>query len=75
MAEMDDLSKRIEQLEIENKLLTSQLRFAIKEINKCHKMLERYEKIIDDEVEHICKSAKDLKDYSDVVRQLYEKGE
>lgn len=74
MAEIDDLTMRVEQLEIENKRLTSQLKMAHKEINACHKMIERYEKMIDDEVEHICKCVKDMKEYSNNIQELYEQG-
>ncbi len=73
MAEIDDnLSMRIKQLEIENKRLTIQLKIANKEINRCWKAIGRYEKMIDDEVEHIGKCVKNMKEYSNNIQELYE---
>lgn len=74
MAEIDDLIMRIEQLEIENKRLTSQLKIANREVNRCWKAINRYEKMIDDEVEHLGKCVKDMKGYSDNIQKLYEQG-
>lgn len=72
MAETDDnLSMRIKQLEIENKRLTGLLKIAHKEIDRCWKAIERYEKMIDDEVEHIGKCVKDMKEYSNNIQELY----
>ena len=72
MDEMDDdLIVQIEQLEIENKRLTSQLKIANREIDRCWKMINRYEKMIDDEVEHIGKCVKDMKKYSNNIQELY----
>ena len=74
MIEIDDLSMRIEQLEVENKRLTTQLKFANKEIDKCHKTINRYEKMIEDEVEHIGRCITNMKTYSDNIQELYEQG-
>ena len=74
MAEMEDLVVRIEQLEKENKRLATQLKIANKEIDKCHKAIDRYEQMIDDEVEHISKCVKDMKTYSNNIQKLYEQG-
>lgn len=70
----DDLSMRIEQFEIENKRLTSQLKIANREINRCWTAINRYQKMIDDEVEHIGKCVKDMKEYSNNIQELYEQG-
>lgn len=75
MDEMDDdLIVQIEQLEKENKRLTSQLKIANREINRCWKTINRYEKMIEDEVEHISKCIKNMKTYSDNIQELYEQG-
>ena len=74
MAEIDDLVMQVERLKIENKRLTSQLNFANREIDRCWKTIDRYEKMIDDEVEHIGKCVKDMKTYSDNIQELYEQG-
>ena len=71
---MDDLSKRIEQLEIDNRRLTSQLKIAKREINRCWRTINRYQKMINDESEYFSKCAKDLKTYSDNIQELYEQG-
>ena len=44
MAETNDLVMQIKQLEADNKSLKARLKFANKEINKCHKTIDRYEK-------------------------------
>lgn len=76
MDEMDDdLIVQIEQLEKENKRLTSQLKIANREINRCWTAINRYQKMIKDEVEHIGKCVKDIKTYSDNIQELYEQGE
>lgn len=46
MAEIDDLVMQIEQLETDNRRLKNQLKFANKEIDKCHKTIDRYEKMV-----------------------------
>ena len=74
MAEMEDLVARIEQLEKENKRLTIQLKIANKEIDKCHKAIDRYEQMIEDESKHFSRLAEDLKKYSDTIQKLYEQG-
>ena len=74
MAEIDDLVMQIERLEIENKRLTSQLKIANREINRCWSAINRYQKMINDESEHFSKCAKDLKTYSDNIQELYEQG-
>lgn len=74
MAEIDDLVMQIEQLKIENKRLTSQLKIANREINRCWTAINRYQKMIDDEVEHIGKCVKDMKTYSGNIQELYEQG-
>lgn len=74
MAEIDDLVMQIERLEIDNRRLTSQLKIANREIDRCWKTIDRYEKMIEDEVEHIGKCVKDMKTYSDNIQELYEQG-
>lgn len=74
MAEMEDLVVRIEQLEKENKRLTIQLKIANKEIDKCHNAINRYEQMIEDEVNHICRRVRDMKEYSNNIQKLYEQG-
>lgn len=74
MAEIDDLVMQIEQLKIENKRLNSQLKIANREINRCWRTINRYEKMIDDEVEHIGKCIKDMKEYSNNIQELYKQG-
>lgn len=71
---MDDLIIQIEQLEKENKLLTTQLKIANKEIDKCHNAIDRYEQMIEDESKHFSRLAEDLKKYSDNIQKLYEQG-
>lgn len=74
MAEIDDLVMQIERLETDNKRLTSQLKIANREINRCRTAINRYQKMIEDESEHFSKCAKDLKTYSDNIQELYEQG-
>lgn len=74
MAEIDDLVMQIEQLKIENKRLTSQLKIANREINRCWTAINRYQKMIEDESEHFSKCAKNLRMYSDNIQELYEQG-
>ena len=74
MAEIDDLTMRVEQLEIENKRLKTQLKIANREINRCWRTINRYEKMIDDEVEHIGKCIKDMKEHSNNIQELYKQG-
>lgn len=72
MAETDDLVMQIKRLEIENKRLTSLLKIAHKEIDRCWKAINRYQKMIDDESEHFSQLAKDMKMYSNNIQELYE---
>lgn len=74
MAEINDLVMQIKQLEIENKRLTSQLKFANKEINKCHKTIDCYEKMVHAEANHLDECAKNMRMYSDNILELYERG-
>lgn len=75
MDEMDDdLIVQIEQLEKENKRLTSHLKIANREINRCWRTINRYQKMIEDESKHFSKCANDLKTYSDNIQELYEQG-
>ena len=74
MAETDDLSKRIEQLEIENKRLTSQLNIANREINRCWKAIDRYEKMVHAEANLLSECAKNMRMYSDNIQELYGQG-
>lgn len=74
MAEIDDLTMRIEQLEIENKRLKSQLKFANKEIDKCHKTIDRYERMVHAEANLLDECARNMRMYSDNIRKLYEQG-
>lgn len=70
----DDLSMRIEQLEIDNRRLKAQLKIANREIDRCWKAINRYQKMINDESEHFSRLAKDMKMYSDNIQELYEQG-
>lgn len=72
MSEIDDLVMQIKQLEADNKRLTSQLKFANKEINKCHKTIDRYEKMVHAEANLLDECAKNLRMYSDNIQELYE---
>lgn len=72
MAEINDLVMQIKQLEADNKRLTSQLKFANKEINKCHKTIDCYEKMVHAEANHLDECAKNMRMYSDNILELYE---
>lgn len=74
MAEINDLTMRIEQLEIENKRLKSQLKIAHKEINACHKTIDCYEKMVHAEANHLDECAKNMRMYSNNILELYEQG-
>ena len=74
MAEIDDLVMQVERLEIDNKRLTTQLKIANREINRCWRTINRYQKMIEDESEHFSKCANYLKTYSDNIQKLYEQG-
>lgn len=74
MAEIDDLTMRVEQLEIENKRLKSQLKIANREIDRCHKTIDRYEKTFHAEANLLSECAKNLRMYSDNIQELYEQG-
>lgn len=74
MAEIDDLVMQIEQLKIENKRLTSQLKIANREIDRCHKTIDRYEKMVHAEANLLDECAKNMRTYSDNIQELYEKG-
>lgn len=74
MAEINDLTMRIEQLEIENKRLKNQLKFAHKEIDRCHKTIDRYEKTFHAEANLLDECAKNMRMYSDNIQELYEQG-
>lgn len=72
MAETNDLVMQIERLEIENRRLKAQLRLANKEINRCHKTIDRYEKMVHAEANLLDECAKNLRMYSDNIQELYE---
>lgn len=74
MAEIDDLVVKIEKLEKENKRLAFQLKIANKEIDKCHKTIDRYEKMVHAEANHLDECAKNMRTYSDNIQELYEQG-
>ena len=72
MAEIDDLVTKIEKLEKENKRLAIQLKLANREIDKCHKTIDRYEKMVHAEANHLDECAKNMRMYSDNILELYE---
>ena len=72
MTETDDLTIRIEQLEADNKSLKAQLRLANKEIDRCHKTIDRYEKTFHAEANLLDECAKNMRMYSDNIQELYE---
>ena len=72
MAEIDDLVTKIEKLEKENKRLAIQLKQANREIDKCHKTIDRYEKMVHAEANHLDECAKNMRMYSDNILELYE---
>lgn len=65
---------RVEQLETDNRRLKNQLKFANKEIDKCHKTIDRYEKTVHAEANLLSECAKNLRMYSDNIQELYEQG-
>lgn len=74
MSEINDLVMQIKQLEADNKILKAQLKFANKEINKCHKTIDCYEKMVHAEANHLDECAKNMRMYSDNILELYEQG-
>lgn len=74
MAEKDDLTMRVEQLEADNKRLKAKLKFANKEIDRCHKTIDRYEKTVHAEANLLDECAKNMRMYSDNIQELYEQG-
>ena len=74
MAEIDDLVVKIEKLEKENKRLTIQLKQVNREIERCHKTIDRYEKMVHAEANHLDECAKNMRTYSDNIQELYEQG-
>ena len=74
MAEIDDLVMQIERLEIDNRTLKAQLKFANKEIDRCHKTIDRYEKMVHAEANLLDECAKNMRTYSDNIQELYEQG-
>ena len=74
MAEIDNLVTKIEKLEKENKRLAFQLKLTNKEIDKCHKTIDRYEKMVHAEANLLDECAKNLRMYSDNIQELYEQG-
>lgn len=72
MAEKNDLTMRIERLEIDNRRLKAQLRLANKEIDRCHKTIDRYEKTFHAEANLLDECAKNMRMYSDNIQELYE---
>lgn len=63
---------RIERLEIDNRRLKAQLRLANKEIDRCHKTIDRYEKMVHAEANLLDECAKNMRTYSDNIQELYE---
>lgn len=74
MSEIDDLVMRIERLEIDNRRLKAQLRLANREIDRCHKTIDRYEKTFHAEANLLDECAKNMRMYSDNIQELYEQG-
>ena len=72
MAEIDDLVMQIERLEIDNRRLKAQLRLANREIDRCHKTIDRYEKMVHAEANLLDECAKNMRTYSDNIQELYE---
>ena len=72
MAEIDDLVMQIERLEIDNRTLKAQLKFENKEIDRCHKTIDRYEKMVQAEANLLDECAKNMRTYSDNIQELYE---
>lgn len=67
MAEIDDLVKRIERLE-------NELKIANREIEICHKTIDRYEKTFHAEANLLSELAQNMRTYSDNIQELYEQG-
>jgi hypothetical protein len=67
MAEIDDLVMQVERLE-------NELKIANREIEICHKTIDRYEKMVHAEANLLSESAKNLRMYSDNIQELYEQG-
>lgn len=63
---------QIERLEIDNKRLKARLKFANKEIDRCHKTIDRYEKTFHAEANLLDECAKNMRMYSDNIQELYE---
>ena len=74
MAETNDLVMHIKQLEADNKRLKAQLRLANREIDRCHKTIDRYEKTFHAEANLLDECAKNMRMYSDNIQELYEQG-
>lgn len=67
MAEIDDLVMQVERLE-------NELKIANREIEICHKTIDRYEKMVHAEANFLSECAKNLRMYSDNIQELYEQG-
>lgn len=74
MAEINDLVVKIEKLEKENKRLANQLKQANREINRCWKAIDRYEKMVHAEANLLDECAKNMRTYSDNIQELYGQG-
>ena len=74
MAEIEDIVVKIEKLEKENKRLANQLKQANREINRCWKAIDRYEKMVHAEANLLDECAKNMRTYSDNIQELYEQG-
>lgn len=74
MAEIDDLVMQVERLEIDNRRLKSQLKMANREIDRCHKAIDRYEKTFHAEANLLSECAKNMRMYSDNIQELYGQG-
>lgn len=67
MAEIDDLVMQVERLE-------NELKIANREIEICHKTIDRYEKMVHAEANLLSECAKNMRTYSDNIQELYEQG-
>lgn len=67
MAEIDDLVMQVERLE-------NELKIANREIEICHKTIDRYEKMVHAEANLLSECAKNLRMYSDNIQELYGQG-
>jgi septal ring factor EnvC (AmiA/AmiB activator) len=74
MAEIDNLVMQIERLETDNRRLKNQLKFANKEIDKCHKTIDCYEKMVNAEANLLDECAKNMRIYSDNIQEVYKQG-